>query len=493
MSERPAANERGEQDPGEQDLGAQEEPATEPAPPPPGPPPFPPPPFPPPPPPPAGPPPFPPPPPPGGAFASRYGLVRPQQGRVLCGVCAAIGRATNTDPVLWRVILAVLTIFGGVGLLIYLIGWMLIPSEGDTASAAEALIGRGQSGTSAIAVIVSAVLIVMLLGTVFSDGPRSVFLGLAVIAGAALLLLRGGNLGRPSATSAPGSSGYPGYPGYPGSEPPATVPVPAAPTTLPVTPPTGGEPSPGYRPPFAPHGPYASSSPYAASLGYLSTTTTYPGLGGAPPVTPPLPPRPPRPRSPLGRITLSLMLLTLGVLAAIDLAGGNISGPGYVAMALATVGFGLLVGAWFGRARWLIAPGLVLALVLATSSAARSIGDTLPERAAVWAPATVAEIDPRYHLDVGRATLDLSQVDFTERRVDIAVSVDLGRLTVILPPNVDAVVDVSVDLGDVDVFGERMGGPDRKRTITDNGADGVGGGQVHIDATVDLGKLEVRR
>src|SRR6266511_1541385 len=474
MSERPAANERGEQEPGEQepgaqDLGAQEEPATEPAPPPPGPPPFPPPPFPPPPPPPAGPPLFPPPPPPppppGGAFASRYGLVRPQQGRVLCGVCAAIGRATNTDPVLWRVILAVLTIFGGVGLLIYLIGWMLIPSEGDTASAAEALIGRGQSGTSAIAVIVSAVLIVMLLGTAFSDGPRSVFLGLAVIAGAALLLLRGGNLGRPS----------------------------AAPTTLPVTPPTGGEPSPGYRPPFAPHGPYASSSPYAASLGYLSTTTTYPGLGGAPPVTPPLPPRPPRPRSPLGRITLSLMLLTLGVLAAIDLAGGNISGPGYVALALATVGFGLLVGAWFGRARWLIAPGLVLALVLATSSAARSIGDTLPERAAVWAPATVAEIDPRYHLDVGRATLDLSQVDFTERRVDIAVSVDLGRLTVILPPNVDAVVDVSVDLGDVDVFGERMGGPDRKRTITDNGADGVGGGQVHIDATVDLGKLEVRR
>src|SRR6266545_3129283 len=180
MSERPAANERGEQEPGEQepgaqDLGAQEEPATEPAPPPPGPPPFPPPPFPPPPPPPAGPPPFPPPPPPGGAFASRYGLVRPQQGRVLCGVCAAIGRATNTDPVLWRVILAVLTIFGGVGLLIYLIGWMLIPSEGDTASAAEALIGRGQSGTSAIAVIVSAVLIVMLLGTVFSDGPGRCF------------------------------------------------------------------------------------------------------------------------------------------------------------------------------------------------------------------------------------------------------------------------------------------------------------------------------
>ena len=49
------------------------------------------------------------PPPPGAAgFTSRYGLVRPRKGRYLAGVCAAIGRATNTDPVLWRVLLAVL-------------------------------------------------------------------------------------------------------------------------------------------------------------------------------------------------------------------------------------------------------------------------------------------------------------------------------------------------------------------------------------------------
>src|SRR2546423_2183253 len=45
---------------------------------------------------------FPPPPPGTAGWATRYGLVRPNRGRVMAGVCAAIGRATNTDPVLWR-------------------------------------------------------------------------------------------------------------------------------------------------------------------------------------------------------------------------------------------------------------------------------------------------------------------------------------------------------------------------------------------------------
>ena len=43
---------------------------------------------------------------------------------MLAGVCGAFGRATNTDPVLWRVVLVVLTIFGGIGVLAYLVGWL---------------------------------------------------------------------------------------------------------------------------------------------------------------------------------------------------------------------------------------------------------------------------------------------------------------------------------------------------------------------------------
>ena len=80
-----------------------------------------------------------------GLSFSREKLVRPAKGRYIAGVCAALGRATNTDPVLWRVLLGVLSFFSGVGILIYLIGWLMIPSEGDTASPIESLLGDAAS------------------------------------------------------------------------------------------------------------------------------------------------------------------------------------------------------------------------------------------------------------------------------------------------------------------------------------------------------------
>ena len=34
---------------------------------------------------------------------ARQQLARPRHGRYVAGVCGALGRATNTDPVLWRI------------------------------------------------------------------------------------------------------------------------------------------------------------------------------------------------------------------------------------------------------------------------------------------------------------------------------------------------------------------------------------------------------
>src|SRR5690242_12292851 len=132
---------------------------------------------------------FPPPPPgTGGWAATRFGLVRPVQGRVFAGVCAAFARATNTDPVLWRVLLAVFTLFGGVGLLAYVLGWLLIPAEGDTGSPAEALVGRGHSNTSPFVVIVIGVIAVGALGTATLHGFRSGILPMVAIMAAIVLI-----------------------------------------------------------------------------------------------------------------------------------------------------------------------------------------------------------------------------------------------------------------------------------------------------------------
>ncbi|WP_157695387.1 PspC domain-containing protein [Nakamurella panacisegetis] len=75
-------------------------------------------------------------------------LRRPRRStgdRKIAGVAGGLGRAFGIDPILIRVAFVVLTIFGGFGGLLYVLGWLFLPSDGDEVSAAEALLGRGRS------------------------------------------------------------------------------------------------------------------------------------------------------------------------------------------------------------------------------------------------------------------------------------------------------------------------------------------------------------
>jgi phage shock protein PspC (stress-responsive transcriptional regulator) len=373
---------------------------------------------------------------------------------MVAGVCAAFGRATNTDPVLWRVVLGVLTIFGGAGIAIYLLGWILLPADGDTATPVEAVARRGRSATSTIITILAVIFIVGALGAFF-DARRPAILGVLLIGAVFLLLLRDQRGGQPGATSAP-------------------------------PPPSGG---PMQSAPFAPHGPYAGSGAYS------SATSTLPPVPPVPPVGQPMrAPRPPRERSYLGRLTLSLLLVVIGVLALADISGRNVTAGVYLAAALGTIGLALLVGAWYGRARGLIALGIGLAVALSAVGSDgrfgnwRSIGDE------TWQPMSVNEISDTYEHGVGNAQLDLTSVDFTNRSVVINVSVRAGDLTVTLPPTVDVTVHASIDVGNADVFDQHWDGVGlHPRTVTDNGTDGVGGGTLILNANVNVGNLEVTR
>src|SRR3954452_5642069 len=162
------------------------------------------------------PPPEPPPWSPGPSF-SRQHLVRPRQGRYVAGVCAALARATNTDPVLWRVLVAVLGVLSGVGVLLYLIGWLIIPAEGDTASPIEGLLGKGRSGMAPLTVVVLGAAAVISFGFIVHDGMRASLLAAAVIVGAVLLIKRNG-----------GSPAAPPDPGQAATFPPPADPVPPA-------------------------------------------------------------------------------------------------------------------------------------------------------------------------------------------------------------------------------------------------------------------------
>ena len=57
-------------------------------------------------------------------------LTRVEIGKMLCGVCAGIGKYFNIDPTLIRLGFVILTCFGGSGILAYFAAAIIIPKEG---------------------------------------------------------------------------------------------------------------------------------------------------------------------------------------------------------------------------------------------------------------------------------------------------------------------------------------------------------------------------
>jgi phage shock protein C len=71
------------------------------------------------------------------ASLRRDGLVRPQEGRVLAGVCAGLGRRFGIDPWPARLLFVLLLlVIPGSQLLVYPILWILMPAETTTDPAA---------------------------------------------------------------------------------------------------------------------------------------------------------------------------------------------------------------------------------------------------------------------------------------------------------------------------------------------------------------------
>jgi len=514
-------------------------------------------------------------------FAAQWGLIRPTSGRQIAGVCAGIGRATDSDPLLWRVLFAVGVLFVGVGLVAYLLGWLLMPAEGDTGSPVEALFGRGHSSTSAPAAVLLAGGAVILSVITIQWTPLIV-LAVAVVG----YLMYREYVPRTRTTPAPPPPAPPGGPGTPSEAPPpgyswptgSVAPtVPSEPTTLgqpaaPAEPSALGEPvqpEPGsVEEPGAPTEPTDADAPdetdgaggsaaggrsvQAAEsgrpVGMVHATVptesetlevpvpperAEPGTddtelldlaeryrtGEQPPVwseppawqaqspappQPPLPPappqppqppaKPPKPRSRLGRVALSAMLLVLGLVGASALLGASPGFSGYAAAALAVVGAALVVGAWYGRSRGLIAVGALLSVVLAISSAAERV-DVNPDGQQSWTPASVAEIHDEYKIDLGDGNLDLTGVDFTGQNVTIELTVNAGNLQVIVPPDVDVVGDADVSFGSASIVGREIdaaGGSDED--FSDLGEDrATGPGRITLDVKVNAGNLEVTR
>jgi hypothetical protein len=223
-------------------------------------------------------------------------------------------------------------------------------------------------------------------------------------------------------------------------------------------------------------------------------------MTGTPPAPPPMiaeppapaPTPPPRLRGSLSLIAFWTMLVAIGLLAVVDASGVAVQASAYIAVALTVVGAALVVGFLYGRARGLIAIGVVLVVALGIAAGVEHVGTAGQD--VTWKPTNVAQLEGSYEINIGDAMLDLSAVEFAGRSVNVTVHVSMGSLTVVLPSTVDVRALARVNVGDAEVLGQEWSGIGQsEHVVTDVGPDGVGGGELTLHVSVDVGNLEVRR
>jgi phage shock protein PspC (stress-responsive transcriptional regulator) len=385
-------------------------------------------------------------------------LRRARDGRVLAGVCAGVGRQLRVDPVVLRVVVAVLTLFGGVGVVLYGAGWLLLPSEDDDSSILEQQLGRRRNGTSDSAVVVAGLVVlgVIVLSVPWWGLPWHVP-ALLVLSILGLVMLVRRNADHGGDANGVGSAGAPGPPDTYGTDlanPPTQVlDDPTWRADLRQTDTAGGTVASTAATPTS----WRDAPPAPASfwnqpdpLGLESGDDPDP----APPVEwtpPPAPVRARKQRSWLFAGTVVAILVVEAILTGISdempLPAGT-----FVAAALAVVGAGLILGTWVGRTRALTALGIVLALALVPASAADHWpGGTVDAR---LQPTSVGMVNPLYKYGAGSLLLDLTEVPFDEypRAVRTSIELGMGDVHVLVPSTVDVQFTGRVGLGHLSAF-----------------------------------------
>lgn len=392
-------------------------------------------------------------------------LRRSRSDRKVAGVAGGLGRYAGIDPLIFRVLFVILTIFAaGSGLALYLLAWLLVPADGEPMSEGRRLIG-GRPNNSVLGILAITVLVVIAIGVfgaTLDSGPGFSGFGVMVVMGAvAFLLLRRGT---EHTVSAPTPPVY-------GPVPP---PMPAAPAT--------------------PYGEYGQTTGTAYVEPGVTGTSAGQAAAWAPtPMTAP-PPRP-RERSRLPVMTLSAAALLVGLMAMWNTFDSrDFRAVEILAAALAVLGAGLVVGGFRGRARWLIFPALLLSVATAITGAVSentNLSGGMGER--VWRPLTVEQAERPFRLGAGEARLDLRELPAgADATVD--VNLGLGELLVTVPDDARVVLTGGVSAGEAALFDSPLqDGTGLNFDSTFDPQSGEPNGVITIDARVGLGRVEVSR
>lgn len=395
-------------------------------------------------------------------------LRRSRTDKKLAGVAGGLGQHLNIDPTILRVAFVVLAFFGGAGLLLYGVLWLVVPVEGSN----HAVVTTSASTRNAVLIVAAAVAALLLLGDGW--GVMHFPWPLAILALVLFLVLM--NREKPvTHTYNPPPPGEPGAGGAPPVDPEQVPP------TQPAAPASGG---PADEP---------TAGPDEATQSFTS-----PYYGTVPPTPAPYqvqqPPAPRPDRGPkLFWFTVALLAVALGALGTYDVLHGGVVDSAYPALALTIIGVMLLVGAWFGRPGGLIALGVVATIALIGTSATHP--RFANERRVTETPTRAVQVDSRYAIPAGVINLDMSNIHDVQRLDGRTVAVDAnaGQIVVTLPQGVDAKVNADVSgAGQVTVLGEQrsgVGGVSIDRSV-DAGPDAP---VMNLNLDLTVGSIEVRQ
>jgi phage shock protein PspC (stress-responsive transcriptional regulator) len=72
-------------------------------------------------------------------------LERKRDGRMLAGVCVGLGEYFGLDANLVRLAFAIASFFGGLGVLVYVVAWAVVPEQGEKDSILEQLVNKNRT------------------------------------------------------------------------------------------------------------------------------------------------------------------------------------------------------------------------------------------------------------------------------------------------------------------------------------------------------------
>ncbi|MFI6896183.1 PspC domain-containing protein [Streptomyces sp. NPDC050256] len=415
-------------------------------------------------------------------------LHRSSRQKVVAGVCGGLGRYCNVDPVIFRIVLGVLSVTGGLGLIFYGFAWLLIPLEGEEENEARRLLSGRVEGSSLIAVLCALIGCGLFLSMLGNSGTLafSAMLSVAVIGFTVWTQHR--------RTADPQERTHPAADRAVSDAPPEVK-----------APPKPSGPS-WWRDPIVKDG---TTGPVGA--GYLwgpPDAVLDGGAQGARSATahaPFLPPQRSRqvrgPRSIGGAVFVNAMIAGgLGTGLSWDNQPLGTSLQIGLAAALAVFGAGMLISAVVGRTGF---GTLLMAMITAGLLAGAS---TLPKDISThwvhekWRPASVAAVQPRYEVPTGVAELDLTRIAVPRgTTVRTRVEAQAGRVVVQVPRAVTVTVHARTRVGailvqdghtraDLDI---RTSQNERRTMPPAEGSEPAG--TVELDLEVGYGQVEVNR